>query len=76
MYWDDPAPRLPVVERVGPNQDDWLIKQHHRDSTLAIVNGRAIWPIGSGCGRLFMVEGTRIGFNTLEKAEAFAATLL
>jgi hypothetical protein len=71
--WQDPAKRLELIERVGPGEYGRLHGEHLADSTVAIVNGHAIRPVGSErYGRLFMVGRTGRAFQTLAEASAHA----
>lgn len=72
MNWDDPAERLRLAERVGPDGYNKAILAHHRATTVSTVNGHAIRPVNSRFGRLFMVGNTGTAYRTIEEAEAFA----
>lgn len=73
MNWDDPVERAALIERVGPQEYNRQILQHHEDSAVANVNGHRIRPVGTRWGRLFQVDGTNKAFAHLSEAIAFAA---
>lgn len=73
MNWDDPAARLALIERVGPDEYNRMLKLHHDASVIKTVNGHAIRPVASRFGRLFAVGKTGTAFATLAQAEEFAA---
>ena len=75
MNWDDPVARYNLIESVGPDRYNEMIQQHFRDSTVAVVNGYPIRPVGSRFGRIFMIDGAGVGYRTQADAEAHAATL-
>jgi hypothetical protein len=75
MNWDDPVERYRLIERVGPAEYERLQAEQFKASTVATVNGRAIRPVGSRFGRIFIIDGAGVGFTTLEQARAHAATL-
>ena len=72
INWDDPAERAALAERLGPDAYNAAFEKHCAETTVAIVGGHAIRPVGSRFGRIFMVGGTTSGFSTLEQAKAFA----
>src|SRR5215472_12144538 len=72
INFDDPAERLALIERVGHEAYNLLLEEHKKKSIVAIVAGRAIRPVMTGFGRLFMVEGTNMAFRTLDEAKAHA----
>ena len=73
MNWDDPIQRAELINRVGPTEYNRLIQKHFEASTVAIVNGYRIRPVGSRFGRLYLVSGTNGAFRELEEAKKFAA---
>jgi hypothetical protein len=73
--WSDPAARLALIERIGPEAYNAALAEHQRASTVATVKGRGIRPIASRWGRLFMIEGTGLAFDTLAEAEEYAGNL-
>jgi hypothetical protein len=75
MDWDDPVARYHLVERVGPAEYNRHIQQHFVDSTVSIVNGYRIRPVGSRFGRVFVIDGANRGYLKLEESEAYARTL-
>jgi hypothetical protein len=72
MNWDDPAARLALIERVGAAEYNRRLLEHQRASTIAVVNGYSIRPVGSRFGTLYHVDGTNTAFAALVEAEAFA----
>ena len=75
MNWDNPADRFALIERVGANEYNRLIKEHFRKSVVATVNGYDIRPVNSRFGRIYMIDGADRGYRTLEESKVFAATL-
>jgi hypothetical protein len=75
INWNDPAERLGLIERVGSREYNRLFAEHVQTTTVSIVNGYGIRPVGSRFGRIYMVMGTRQGYATLPQAEAYARTL-
>ena len=75
MNWDDPVARYNHIESVGIDQYNRDIKQHFIDSTIEIVNGYRIRPVGSRFGRLFFVHGSNSGFLKIEQARDHANSL-
>jgi hypothetical protein len=75
MNWDDPTDRAALIERVGPDEYNRLIEEHHESSTVARINGYRIRPVGSRFGTVFVIDGAGFGFATQAKAEAHARTL-
>ena len=75
MDWDDPEARANLIQRVGVDEYNRLMKAYKKASTVATVNGRAIRPTGSRFGRLFLVEGSGQAFFSQEEAEDFARKL-
>jgi hypothetical protein len=75
MDWDSPEARYELIQRVGITEYNRLILEHHEKSTVATVNGYRIRPVGTRFGRLFMIDGAAVAFQTLEQATAHAATL-
>jgi hypothetical protein len=73
MNWDDPVARFNLIERVGPAEYERQHLQHCKNTTVSVVAGHSIRPVGSRFGRLFLVEGTGKAFSTLTQAEEFAA---
>lgn len=69
MNWDDAKARFQLIEAVGVAEYNRLLRQHQKDSTVAVVNGYAIRPVGSRFGRIFMLDGTTTGFATQAAAE-------
>jgi hypothetical protein len=74
INWDDPAARFHLIERVGPAEYERLQAEHLKASTVAVVNGHAIRPVGSRFGRLFSVGSTGKAFSIQADAEAAAAS--
>lgn len=72
MNWDDPAERFRLIERVGHEEYNRLLAQHHKDSVIENINGHEIRPVASRFGRLFMVGDTGSAFSTIEGAREFA----
>jgi len=70
--WDDPEARLALLERVGADEYNRLMAEHHRNSVVETINGHGIRPVRSRFGRLFMVGDTGTAFLTLEQAREFA----
>lgn len=75
MNWDDPAARLALVERVGTEEYNRLMRAHQAASAVETVNGHAIRPVASRFGRIFLVGNTGTGFSTLDDARKHARTL-
>ena len=80
--------RLGLVERwraaVGPPtrrgqeraHDTYEYGDDHRErTTVAVINGRSIWPVECKYGRVFAVEGLNVAFATFDRAIAHARTL-
>lgn len=70
--FSDPTSRLNLLESVGPDEYNRLLKAHLEASRVDMVNGYGIRPVASRFGRLFMVEGTGRAWSTLEDARRFA----
>lgn len=76
MNWDDPAARLALVERVGHDEYNRLIAEHHEASVVSTINGHAIRPVNSGrFGRLYMIGSTGIAYPTMPEAVAYAESM-
>jgi hypothetical protein len=77
INWDDPAARLALIEQVGHEEYNRLIKQHIEDSVVARVNGYAIRPVGTRFGRLYQVDDPDrvVAFRDHEEAERYAQSL-
>lgn len=76
MNWSDPVARLQLIESVGPDRYNEMLKQHLDDSVVATFNGYPIRAIGSPrWGRLFQFVDINMAFRTLEECEKHAATL-
>ena len=72
MNWDDPIARFNLIESVGPAEYERLQAEHLKASTVAVINGHAIRPVGSRFGRLLMVGNTGTAFGKQSEAETFA----
>jgi hypothetical protein len=72
MNWDNPAARARLIERVGVAEYNRQHAAHVARSTVETVAGRAIRPVNSRFGRLFMVEGTGKAFTNIEDARQHA----
>lgn len=69
MNWDDPEARFRLIERVGVDEYNRQLEEHHRQSIVTTVNGHAIRPVHSQrFGRIYMVGDTNKGHATLEGA--------
>jgi len=79
MNWADPAERLALIRRVGVAEYQRLLNEYgdeHRErTTVAVINGRSIWPVECKFGRVFAVQGSNIAFATLGGAIAHARTV-
>jgi hypothetical protein len=75
INWNDPAARVRLIERIGPEAYSAAQQRHFQTSAVAIVNGYPIRPVPSRFGRLFAVHGTDAAFGTLLAAEEHARSL-
>ena len=76
MNWDDPTARFRLIDSIGLKAYNAAMEQHIKDSTVAVVNGYPIRPIGTArYGRIYMVDGTKFGYADRAKAEEYAASL-
>jgi hypothetical protein len=79
MNWDNPAERLALIQRVGVAEYQRLLNEYgdeHRErTTVAVINGRSIWPVECKYGRVFAGQGLNVAFATLDGAIAHARTL-
>jgi uncharacterized protein YeaO (DUF488 family) len=73
MDWDDPASRYALIEQIGPEAYNKALEDHIKETTVAVVGGHAIRPVGSRFGRLFQVGNTEYAFQTLPQAEKHAS---
>jgi hypothetical protein len=72
MEWSDPAARLALIEKVGPDRYNEMLSDHQKASVIEIVNGHAIRTSASRFGKLFIVGETGRAFSTMNEAVAFA----
>lgn len=72
MDWNDPAARGRLIERVGIDEYNRLQQEEFERQTVETVNGHAIRIVGSRFGRVYMVDGTDRGHQTLEGARKIA----
>ena len=76
INWDDPEARLHLIEAVGHEEYNRLMKQHIEDSAVATVNGYRIRPVGTRFGLLYQVDCDEVvAFRTQAEAEAHARSL-
>jgi hypothetical protein len=73
--WNDPVARARLVEAIGAARYNEAHDQWLASITVKVVNGRSIFPFTSRFGRIYAVSGTTNAFQTLEQAEAYAASL-
>jgi argonaute-like protein implicated in RNA metabolism and viral defense len=71
MNWDDPVARYNLINQVGPEKYNELIKKHHEDSIIETVNGYPIFKVQG----LFAVQHTKMAWMTLERAREEAEKL-
>jgi hypothetical protein len=72
MSRDDPAGGFALIERIGADEYNRLVREHDRARIVATINGHEIWPVQTRFGRLYVVGGTERAFSTLAEAEACA----
>ena len=73
--WGDPAARRTLLDRVGADEFNRLLREYQHGSTVAIVNGRPIRLVRSDrFGLLYSVDGLT-AFSTLAEAETHARGL-
>ena len=72
INWDDPEERARLVERIGVKAYNEALNKHIKESTVAIVAGHSIRPVGSRFGKLWQVGNTGRAFSTREQAETYA----
>ena len=62
MNRDDPAEGFALIERIGANEYNRLVREHDRASIVATINGHEIWPVQTRFGRL-MLSAERSGLS-------------
>lgn len=72
MDWNDPAQRAHLALQLGPKAYNEAFAKHVKDSTVAIVNGHRIRPIGTQFGQLYQIGQTGLAHPDLERARAIA----
>ncbi len=72
MNWGDPAARLELIERVGPDEYARRQQQHIKQSVIATVCGHEIRPVQTRFGRLHTVGATGKAFKSRAEAETYA----
>lgn len=72
INWNDPAERLALIERVGVDEYTRQFEAYHRSRIVDRAGGRDIWPVDSGWGRIYAIEGLNRGFSKVEEAIRYA----
>lgn len=75
MNWNDPAQRLALIEAVGPEEYNRRHQAHLDRSTIETVNGYPLRSVDTTWGTLYLVEGTRMAFETLRQARQHARSI-
>jgi hypothetical protein len=76
MNWTDPEERLALIERVGIDEYNRLLKEEQDRNTVEdAVNGHHIRTVLTRFGRLFMVGDTGRAFQTPAEAARFATKI-
>lgn len=81
MNWDDPAARLALIERVGPDEYARQMREYQDGSILKRIGKYSLRPVNSGrFGRIIMIDGSgsnnsaAIGFRTVAECERWIET--
>ena len=72
INWDDPEERANLLYEIGVYAYNVAFSRHIKQSTVLIVAGHSIRPIGSPFGELWLVGNTDRAFSTPEQAETYA----
>jgi hypothetical protein len=70
-----PEGRYAASQALGPEGYSAAMEEHLRANTVATVNGYDIRKTESRWGTVYMIDGTSIGYQSLDKAKAHAARL-
>ncbi len=57
MNRDDPAEGFALIELIGADEYNRLVREHDRASIVATMNGHEIWPVQTRFGRLYRRNG-------------------
>ena len=60
MNRDDPAKGFALIERIGADEYNRLLREHRRASIVATINGHEIWP---GASADCMLSAERSGLS-------------
>ena len=72
INWDHPEERANLLDEIGVYAYNVAFSRHIEQSTVLIVSGHSIRPIGSPFGKLWLVGNTGRAFSTPEEAETYA----
>ena len=53
MNRDDPAEGFALIELIGADEYNRLVREHDRARIVATINGHALWPVQTRFGRLY-----------------------